>query len=60
MCNTETILLPKGNSHGSKTSKFMKEQDESRLLTSLGLKAPLSEIPSFLNNLIVIMTTLSR
>ena len=30
---------------GSKKSRFIKEQEESGILTSLGLKTPLSKIP---------------
>ena len=33
--------------YGSKKSIFIKKQEASRILSSLGLKTPLSKIPSF-------------
>ena len=42
----ETItLLPKCAVCDSKKSKFIKQQEASGLLSSLGIKAPLSKIP---------------
>ena len=37
---------------GSKKSRFMKEQDAKGLLSSLGIKTPLSKIP--LSNIVLI------
>ena len=39
------MLLSKCAVCGSKKLKFIKEQEASRLLSSLGIKTPLSEIP---------------
>ena len=40
------MLLPKCAVCDSKKSKFIKQQEASELLSSLGIKAHLSEIPS--------------
>ena len=39
------MLLSKCTVYVSKKSKFFKDQEASRLLSSLGIKAPLSNIP---------------
>ena len=39
------MLLSKCAVYGSKKSKFIKEQEASGLLTTLGIKTPLSKIP---------------
>ena len=39
------MLLSKCAVCGSKKSRFMKEQETKRLLSSLGLKTPLSKVP---------------
>ena len=39
------MLLSKCAICGSKKSRFMKEQEEKGILSSLGLKTPLSKIP---------------
>ena len=39
------MLLSKCAVCVSKTSKFIKEQETSRLLSSLGIKTPLSQFP---------------
>ena len=39
------MLLSKCTVYVSKKSKFIKDQEASRLLSSLGIKAPLSNIP---------------
>ena len=39
------MLLSKCAICGSKKSRFMKEQEAKRILSSLGLKTPLSKIP---------------
>ena len=41
------MLLSKCNICGSKKSRFIKKQEASALLSSLGLKTPLSKIPLF-------------
>ena len=43
--NGRIMLLSKCSVCDSKNLKFTKEQESSRLLSSLGIKAPLSEIP---------------
>ena len=43
--NGRKMLLSKCSVCDSKKLKFTKEQESSRLLSSLGIKAPLSEIP---------------
>ena len=43
--NRRIMLLSKCSVCDSKKLKFTKEQESSRLLSSLGIKAPLSEIP---------------
>ena len=42
--NRRRMLSSKSEVCGSKISKFIKEQEASRLLSSLGVKAPLSKI----------------
>ena len=43
--NNKTMLLSKCAICGSKKSRFIKEQKASGLLSSLGIKTPLSKIP---------------
>ena len=43
--NGRIMFLSKFSLCDSKKLKFIKEQESSRLLSSLGIKAPLSEIP---------------
>ena len=43
--NGRIMLLWKCDVCDSKKSKFMKEQEASRLLSSLGIKTPLRKIP---------------
>ena len=43
--NSRTMLLSKITVCGSKKSRFIKEQEANRLLSSLGFKVPLSKIP---------------
>ena len=43
--NRRTMLLSKCEVYDSNKSKFIKELEASGLLTSLGIKTPLSEIP---------------
>ena len=43
--NKRIMLLPKCEVHDSKKSKFIKEKESSGLLSSLGMKTPLSKIP---------------
>ena len=43
-----TMLLSKCEVCGSKRSKFMKEQEASGLISSLGITAPLSKIPLYI------------
>ena len=43
--NDKTMMLSKCAVCGSKKSKFMKNQEAKGLLSSLGLKTPLSKIP---------------
>ena len=45
--NGKTMLLSECALCGSKKSKFMKKQEAKGLLSSLGVKAPLSKIPLF-------------
>ena len=42
--NGRIMLLSKFSVCGSKKSKFIKEQEASKLLSSLGIKTPLSKI----------------
>ena len=44
-CNGKTMILSKCAICGSKTSKFIKEQEAKGLLSNLGIKTPLSKIP---------------
>ena len=44
--NGRTILLSKYSVCNSKNSKFLKEQEAIGLLSSLGIRTPLSRIPS--------------
>ena len=43
--NARTMLLSKCAVCGSKISRVIKEQEANRLLSSLGLRTPLSKIP---------------
>ena len=43
--NGRTMISSKCAVCGSKKSRFMKEQEASGLLSSLGIKTPLSHIP---------------
>ena len=43
--NDKIMLLSKYAVCGSKKSRFMKEQETKGILSSLGLKTPLSKIP---------------
>ena len=43
--NGKTMLLWKWAICGGKKSRFIKEQEASRLLSSLGLKIPVSKVP---------------
>ena len=43
--NGRIMLLSKCAGCDSKTSKFIKEEEASGLLSSLGIKAPLNKIP---------------
>ena len=43
--NDKTVLLSQCDVCGSKTSRFMKEQEAKGLLSNLGIKTPLSKIP---------------
>ena len=43
--NGKAIILSKCAICGSKKSKFIKEQEAKGLLSNLGLRTPLSEIP---------------
>ena len=42
--NGRFVLSSKCNMWGSQKSKFMKEQEAERLLSNLGIRAPLSKI----------------
>ena len=43
--NGKTMILSKCAICGSKKSKFIKKQEAKRLLSSLGIRTPLSKIP---------------
>ena len=43
--NGKLVLSSKCAVYGSKKSRFMKEQEAEGLLSSLGIKTPLSKIP---------------
>ena len=43
--NGRTMILPKCAICGSKKSKFIKNQEAKGLLSSLGIRTPLSKIP---------------
>ena len=43
--NGKTMILSKCSICGSKNSKFLKNQEANGLLSSLGLKTPLSKVP---------------
>ena len=45
--NGKTMVLSKYAICGSKKSRFIKKQEASGILSSLGLKKPLSKIPLF-------------
>ena len=44
-CNNKAMLISKCAICGNEKSRFIKKQEASGLLSSLGLKAPLSKIP---------------
>ena len=48
--NGKFMILLKYAICGSKKSKFINKQEESRLLSKLGIKTPLSKIPIFILN----------
>ena len=43
--NSKLMILSKCAICGSKNSKFIKKQEAKRILSSLGIKTPLSKIP---------------
>ena len=43
--NGKTMLLPKFAICGSKKSKFIKEQQATGILSSVGIRTPLNQIP---------------
>ena len=43
--NSKTMILSKCAICGSKKSRFIKKQEASGILSSLGLKTPLSKVP---------------
>ena len=43
--NGKTMLLSKCAIYGSKKSRFIKKQEASGILSSLGLRTPLSKVP---------------
>ena len=43
--NNRTMVLSKCVICGSKKSKFIKNQEAKRILSNLGIKAPLSKVP---------------
>ena len=45
--NGRTMILSKCATFGSKKSKFIKNQEAKGLLSSLGIRAPLTKIPLF-------------
>ena len=45
--NNGKMLLPKCDTCASKKSRFIKKQEASGILSSLGLKTPLNKIPLF-------------
>ena len=45
--NGKTVLSSECAACGSKVSRFMKEQESSGILSSLGLKTTLSKIPFY-------------
>ena len=47
--NNKTMLLSKCSICGSKKSRFIKKQEASGIISSLGLKIPLKKIPLFGN-----------
>ena len=47
--NGKTVLLSKCAICGSKKSRFIKKQEASGILSSLGLETPLSKVPLFGN-----------
>ena len=49
------MILSKCALSDSKKSKFIKQQEASRLLSSLGIKTPLIKIPLFLKNSFVLI-----
>ena len=47
--NSRVILSSKCAVCGNKKSRFIKEQEESRILSSVGIRIPLSKIPVLRN-----------
>ena len=47
--NCKAVVLSKCASFGSKKSRFIKNQKAKRLLSKLGIKAPLSNVPILCN-----------
>ena len=45
--NSKTMVVSKCAISGTKKSRFIKKREASGILTSLGLKIPLSDIPLF-------------
>ena len=43
--NGETVLLSKCEKRVSKKSRFIKNQEAKRLLSNLGIKTPLTNVP---------------
>ena len=43
--NNRTMLLSKCAKYGSKKSRFINNQETKGLLSNLGIRAPLSEVP---------------
>ena len=46
-CNGKTMILSKYTICESKKSRFIKNQDAKGLLSNLGLRAPVSQVPIF-------------
>ena len=44
--NNRTMILLKCAKSGSKKSRFIKTQEEKGLLSNLGIRAPLSKVPT--------------
>ena len=50
--NGRTMLLSKCTICGTKKSRFMKEQEAKRILSSLGFKTPLSKVDPVLGDIL--------